>query len=100
MDYPEDVAGAATRESHPFLEKHDDLEQWPSKSAHSTSGKRVLDSENEGSFFRRIGLANAIGFILNVAIAGVMIAIWVLRRPSICSCSAGPWCMLIQGYRG
>lgn len=103
MDNPEDFARATTVESQPFLEGHGaqaaeleqgDLEQWPSKSACSTSGTRVLDYQR--SFFTSLGLINAIGLLLNLAMAAFVIAIWVLKHPSLCSCNDGPWCRLFD----
>ncbi|KUI72020.1 hypothetical protein VM1G_07439 [Cytospora mali] len=98
MDNPEDLAHATKVELQPFLEEHGaqaaeleqaDLEQWPSESACSTSGARGLDYQT--SFFKSLGLINAIGLLLNLAMAVFVIAMWVLKHPSVCSCNDGPW---------
>lgn len=106
MDNPEDLACAIAVESRPFLEEHGteaagleeaDLGQWSSKSACSMSGTRV-NGNNQRLSFKALGVINAIGLLMNLAMAAYVISTWILKHPTCsgCACNDGPWCKFLD----
>lgn len=86
--YRDGVAQAAPVESRPFLEKHDAYADGDEQAE-----LEIRAPKCPRSFLKSPGLINAIGLVLNLTIAAVVMAtLIILRRPDACACNDGPWC--------